>query len=115
MAQYSMSLTFALGQSKLGVIRGAGCNCACSSMQYSILLMHALPGTNFHKFLLPCRTQVIAIEISAERLAMAQHNARLYGVDHKIEFICADFFDIAPTLAADGVFLSPPWGGPLYQ
>jgi trimethylguanosine synthase len=59
--------------------------------------------------------QVIAVEISAERLAMAQHNARLYGVEHKIEFICADFFDIAPTLAADGVFLSPPWGGPLYQ
>ena len=63
----------------------------------------------------PQSLQVIAVEISAERLAMAQHNARLYGVDHKIEFICADFFDIAPTLAADGVFLSPPWGGPLYQ
>mgnify|MGYP001807197163 CR=1 FL=1 len=59
--------------------------------------------------------QVIAVEISAERLAMAQHNARLYGVEHKIEFICGDFFDVAPTLAADGVFLSPPWGGPLYQ
>lgn len=58
---------------------------------------------------------MIAIEISADRLAMAQHNAALYGVDHKIEFICGDFFDLAPTLAADGVFLSPPWGGPLYQ
>jgi trimethylguanosine synthase len=46
---------------------------------------------------------------------MARHNARLYGVEHKIEFICADFFDVAPRLAADGVFLSPPWGGPLYQ
>jgi trimethylguanosine synthase len=59
--------------------------------------------------------QVIAIEISAERLAMARHNAVLYGLQHKIEFICGDFFDVAPSLAADGVFLSPPWGGPLYQ
>jgi trimethylguanosine synthase len=59
--------------------------------------------------------QVIAVEISAERLAMAQHNARLYRLEHKIQFVCADFFDIAPRLAADGVFLSPPWGGPLYQ
>lgn len=46
---------------------------------------------------------------------MARHNARLYGVDRKIQFVCADFFDVAPRLAADGVFLSPPWGGPLYQ
>ena len=46
---------------------------------------------------------------------MARHNAELYGVAHKIDFICADFFDVAGDLVADGVFLSPPWGGPLYK
>lgn len=59
--------------------------------------------------------QVIAVEICPKRLAMARHNAALYGVEHKIEFICADFFKLAPTLVADAVFLSPPWGGPLYR
>jgi trimethylguanosine synthase len=59
--------------------------------------------------------QVIAVEIDAARIDMARHNARLYGVDHRIEFICADFFQVAPMLAADCVFLSPPWGGPLYR
>jgi hypothetical protein len=46
---------------------------------------------------------------------MARHNAKLYGVAHKIDFICGDFFDVAGDLVADGVFLSPPWGGPLYK
>jgi trimethylguanosine synthase len=64
----------------------------------------------------PCPAlQVIAVEIDPVRLEMARHNAALYGVDHKIDFICADFFDVAGDLAADGVFLSPPWGGPLYK
>lgn len=46
---------------------------------------------------------------------MAKHNAEVYGVAHKIEFIVGDFFDIAPTIKADLVFLSPPWGGPTYS
>jgi trimethylguanosine synthase len=36
----------------------------------------------------------------------------LYGVADRIQFIIGDFFALAPTLKADVVFLSPPWGGP---
>lgn len=38
----------------------------------------------------------------------------MYGVEDHIEFIQGDFLKIAPTLTADVVFLSPPWGGPDY-
>ncbi|KAF4519773.1 hypothetical protein B566_EDAN009733 [Ephemera danica] len=37
-----------------------------------------------------------------------------YGVADRIEFVVADFLQLAPTLKADVVFLSPPWGGPEY-
>lgn len=55
------------------------------------------------------------------RLALARHNAALYGVIDRIEFILADFVSFArslPTAAGRGidvVFLSPPWGGVNYQ
>ena len=45
---------------------------------------------------------------------MARHNARVYGVEDRIEFVVGDFFQLAPKLFADVVFLSPPWGGPSY-
>ena len=45
---------------------------------------------------------------------MARNNARVYGVEDRIEFIVGDFFHLAPKLFADVVFLSPPWGGPNY-
>lgn len=56
------------------------------------------------------------------RLKCARQNAIVYGVDDYIQFICADFFDVAATWSADkgsapkvdAVFLSPPWGGPSY-
>jgi trimethylguanosine synthase len=70
---------------------------------------------------------VIAIDIDPAKIEMAKHNAAIYGVSHKIEFICGDFFQLAPFLKvilyflefsenneADTVFLSPPWGGPSY-
>jgi trimethylguanosine synthase len=55
------------------------------------------------------------------RLALARHNAALYGVVDRIEFVLADFISFAralPTVSArtiDVVFLSPPWGGVDYQ
>jgi len=58
---------------------------------------------------------VIAIDIDPNKIKMARHNAEIYGVEHKIEFITGDFLKIAPTLKADVVFLSPPWGGPNYK
>lgn len=48
------------------------------------------------------------------KIALAKHNAAVYGVQDRIEFIVGDFLQIAPTLKADVVFLSPPWGGPEY-
>jgi len=58
---------------------------------------------------------VIAIDIDPEKIRMARQNARIYGVEHKIEFITGDFTVIALQLKADVVFLSPPWGGPDYK
>ncbi|XP_050365714.1 uncharacterized protein LOC126784284 [Argentina anserina] len=57
---------------------------------------------------------VTAIDIDPTRIDYAQHNAAIYGVDERIDFIKGDFFHLASRLKADTVFLSPPWGGPDY-
>lgn len=77
---------------------------------------------------------VIALDTSITRLALARHNAQIYGVADRIEFILTDYVAFAKTYAArrsassnalsassssqnriiDAVFLSPPWGGPAY-
>lgn len=76
-------------------------------------------------------TTVIALDTSPVRLALARHNAALYGVADRIEFVLADFISFAQNLAEssalqlpkqdplrsrriDVIFLSPPWGGPSY-
>lgn len=59
--------------------------------------------------------RVIAIDIDPVKIEAAKNNARVYGVEDRIEFIVGDFFDIVPNLkTADVIFLSPPWGGPQY-
>jgi trimethylguanosine synthase len=65
---------------------------------------------------------VIAIDNSPIRLALARHNAAIYGVVDRIDFVLADFVQFAKVLASspsrrsiDVVFLSPPWGGINYQ
>ena len=60
-------------------------------------------------------SKVFAIDINAKRIEAAKHNAKLYGVEDKIEFIIGDFFQVAPRIKADVVFLAPPWGGPGYK
>ena len=70
-------------------------------------------GGNAIQFAFTCE-RVIAIDIDPDRLAIAAHNAAVYGVADRIQFICADFMAIAHRLRADVVFLSPPWGGPAY-
>ena len=57
---------------------------------------------------------VIAVDIDPEKIACARHNAQVYGVADRIDFIQGDFLKLAPSLKADVVFLSPPWGGPDY-
>lgn len=44
-----------------------------------------------------------------------RRNAAIYGVENRIEFILGDAMKVLPTLKADAVFLSPPWGGPEYS
>ncbi|WOK92126.1 trimethylguanosine synthase isoform X2 [Canna indica] len=58
---------------------------------------------------------VIAVEVDPRRLELAVNNAKIYGVEDKIDFIVGDFFRLAPFLKGDIVFLSPPWGGPTYR
>ncbi|KAI8854990.1 RNA cap guanine-N2 methyltransferase-domain-containing protein [Chytridium lagenaria] len=55
-------------------------------------------------------SKIIAIDIDPLKLQCAKHNAQLYGVADKIEFIEGDFMLLASQLKADAVFLSPPWG-----
>jgi trimethylguanosine synthase len=76
---------------------------------------------------------VIALDTNPTRLALARHNAQIYGVADRIEFIQADYISFAHSLTStsssslttsppqsnlprkiDVVFLSPPWGGPSY-
>ena len=71
-------------------------------------------GGNSIQFALTCE-RVIAIDIDPEKIRLARHNARVYGVEERIEFIVGDFFSLIPSLhGADVIFLSPPWGGPEY-
>lgn len=62
--------------------------------------------------------RVIGCDNNEERLAMAKHNAKIYNVDDRCEFILGDFLDIMKSLGdrkIDAVFLSPPWGGLEYK
>lgn len=63
--------------------------------------------------------QVVACDIDSAQLAMARHNAEVYGVADRIEFVHGDAFAIAAELSSqhrvDAVFVSPPWGGPRPQ
>ncbi|KAJ3825370.1 S-adenosyl-L-methionine-dependent methyltransferase [Lentinula raphanica] len=80
-------------------------------------------GGNAIAFAKTCQ-RVIALDISPTRLALARHNAQIYGVAQHIEFILADYISFAKAYSSaprttasrkiDVVFLSPPWGGPSY-
>lgn len=56
-----------------------------------------------------CR--VVAVDIDRERLAMAEHNARIYGVHDRIRFILGDA-SMLPLGEVDAVFVDPPWSDP---
>ncbi|XP_046841193.1 trimethylguanosine synthase-like [Xenia sp. Carnegie-2017] len=71
-------------------------------------------GGNAIQFAFTCE-RVIAIDIDPVKIEFARHNACIYGVSDRIEFIVGDYMKLAPTLCADVVFLSPPWGGPGYS
>ena len=50
---------------------------------------------------------VIGIDSSFDRVRSAMKIAKVYGVEHRCDFICGDFFKVAPSLAIkpDVVFL----------
>lgn len=55
---------------------------------------------------------VIAIDIDPNKIALAEHNAAVYGVEDKIEFICTDFIEWIQNQekgSVDVIFLSPPY------
>ncbi|CAG7823535.1 unnamed protein product [Allacma fusca] len=80
-----------------GVIVDAFCGCGGNTIQFA------------KKY-----SKVIAIDIDPVKIEYAKHNAALYGVEDKIDFVVGNYLHLAPHLKADVVFLSPPWGGPEY-
>uniref|UniRef100_A0A182JGZ0 Trimethylguanosine synthase n=1 Tax=Anopheles atroparvus TaxID=41427 RepID=A0A182JGZ0_ANOAO len=70
-------------------------------------------GGNTIQFAFTCQ-KVVAIDIDPRKIEMAKHNAAVYGVADRIEFIIGDFMQLVDRLRADTIFLSPPWGGPSY-
>lgn len=74
-------------------------------------------GGNSIQLAMTCH-RVIALDIDPLKISMAKHNASIYGVSDRIEFICGDYFKILPMLKSsiiDAIFLSPPWGGLNYM
>ena len=55
-----------------------------------------------------CR--VVAIEQDPHRIAMARHNAAVYGVFERIEFRIGDAVSQVETLSGDVIFIDAPWG-----
>lgn len=44
---------------------------------------------------------VIAIDIDERKIEMAKHNAEIYGVAHKIQFIVGDYLQVIRNLQVD--------------
>ncbi len=61
----------------------------------------------------PAVTKVIAVDLDADRLRMARHNARIYGAEDRITFVQGDIVERA--IAGDLLVLDPPWGGRGYD
>ena len=60
---------------------------------------------------------MVACDIDPQKIEAARHNARVYGVQDRIEFVVTDAITFLRSLrpgSVDVVFLSPPWGGPAY-
>lgn len=53
---------------------------------------------------------VVAVERHAGRLALARHNARLYGVTDRIRFVQGRAEEQIASLGDDLLFVDPPWG-----
>lgn len=54
--------------------------------------------------------EVLAIDVDPGRVAMARHNARLYGVEDRIAFQVGPAEEALAGRSGDLLFLDPPWG-----
>lgn len=63
----------------------------------------------------PDVSRVVAVDVDAGRLAMARHNARVYGVEDRVEWVCAEAAVVVAERRADLLVLDPPWGGRAYD
>lgn len=57
-----------------------------------------------------CGAKVHAVELDAQRAAMARHNCKVYGVSHRVDVHCANALDLLPERVDGLVFCDPPWG-----
>lgn len=101
----------------------AFCGVGGNAIAFAKTCEHGMHVPNlFHLCLTRVLLTVIALDISPVRLALARHNAVIYGVADRIEFVLADYISFAHGYISrpagkrpiDIVFLSPPWGGPDY-
>ncbi|TIC02298.1 S-adenosyl-L-methionine-dependent methyltransferase [Wallemia mellicola] len=71
-------------------------------------------GGNAIAFAFTCE-KVIAIDIDPIKIELAKHNAKIYCVDDRIEFINMNYIDWYNSYKRDYdidiIFYSPPWGG----
>lgn len=54
--------------------------------------------------------RVVAVERDAGRLALLEHNARVYGVEGRIERVLGEASAEVRARRADVLFVDPPWG-----
>jgi len=53
---------------------------------------------------------VLAVESSEDRLNLARHNAHVFGVQSKIDFLCHDVTEVLEDYEYNILFVDPPWG-----
>lgn len=53
---------------------------------------------------------VLAIDLDPGRLALARHNARVYGVEDRIRFVAGPAEEQIAASDAELCFIDPPWG-----
>jgi trimethylguanosine synthase len=63
----------------------------------------------------PGVTKVVAVDRDRTRLAMAAHNASIYGVSDRIDFVRGDLLELLGRLRGDTLVIDPPWGGASYD
>lgn len=53
-------------------------------------------GGNAVQLAMTCK-QVLVCDNNMDRLLLARHNAEIYGVAHKLDFVCCDILKMAPS------------------